>query len=103
SMPQDILTKVDRMSMAESLEVRAPFLDRSLATYALALPSRLKLRKGVGKYVLREAMRKRLPDEVLDGAKHGFNLPVRTWLGDLFWKKLNDEVERYATMPDAEL
>jgi asparagine synthase (glutamine-hydrolysing) len=103
SMPQDILTKVDRMSMAESLEVRAPFLDRRLATYALSLPAHLKMRRGSGKVVLREAMRGRLPDQVLDGAKHGFNLPVRAWLGDLFWKKLDDEVSSYAALPDAEL
>lgn len=103
SMPQDILTKVDRMSMAESLEVRAPFLDRRLAAYALSLPSAMKLKNGVGKHILREAMRSRLPDEVLDGAKHGFNLPVRSWLGKKFWKSLDAEVESFAKMPDAEL
>jgi asparagine synthase (glutamine-hydrolysing) len=95
SMPQDILTKVDRMSMAESLEVRAPFLDSRFATYALSLPSHLKLAKGLGKYVLRYALRDRLPSSVLAAPKRGFAMPVRTWLGGLFWRELEAETSAF--------
>lgn len=96
SMPQDILAKVDRMSMAESLEVRAPFLDSRLAAYAMSLPSAYKLRDGVGKYVLRNALRGKLPEKVLSAPKRGFDLPVRQWLGDTFWRLLEQETEEYS-------
>ena len=103
SLPQDILTKVDRMSMAESLEVRAPFLDSRLATYALSLPTRLKRRGKLGKYVLREALRDRLPAAIVEGPKQGFNLPVRSWLGESFWRELRGEMDDYLKDSAAEL
>jgi asparagine synthase (glutamine-hydrolysing) len=100
SFPQDMLVKVDRMSMAESLEVRAPFLDSRCASYALSLPSHIKLRAGVGKYVMRQALRGRLPPEVLAARKRGFAMPVRQWLGEEFWRDLEQEVEQYVRAPD---
>jgi asparagine synthetase B (glutamine-hydrolysing) len=103
SLPQDILTKVDRMSMAESLEVRTPFLDSRLATYALSLPGRLKVGGGLGKRVLREALGGRLPQPVLEAPKRGFTLPVSRWLGKRFWTALRREVDAYGRDPDAEL
>jgi len=103
SLPQDILTKVDRMSMAESLEVRAPFLDSRLAAYALSLPGHLKVEGGLGKRVLRQALQDRLPRPVLDAPKRGFTLPVRSWLGEKFWAALREEVDAYARDPAAEL
>ena len=103
SLPQDILTKVDRMSMAESLEVRAPFLDSRLATYALSLPGHLKVKDGLGKQVLRAALRDRLPRPVLEAPKRGFTLPVMSWLGEKFWAGLREEVEAYVHDPEAEL
>jgi len=96
SLPQDILTKVDRMSMAESLEVRSPFLDSTLASYALALPAHLKVHGQVGKWVLRTALEARLPAAVLRAPKRGFSLPVRKWLGAPFWWSLRDEVAAYS-------
>ena len=103
SLPQDILTKVDRMSMAESLEVRAPFLDSRLARYALSLPAHIKLHGEVGKYVLRHALRARLPAAVLSAPKRGFSLPVRDWLGAAFWRELRREVDAYAAGGGGEL
>ncbi|HEU4879637.1 MAG TPA: asparagine synthase C-terminal domain-containing protein, partial [Gemmatimonadaceae bacterium] len=103
SLPQDILTKVDRMSMAESLEVRSAFLDSKLATYALSLPARFKVTGAMGKLVLREALRERLPQEVLAAPKRGFNLPVRDWLGRSFWNELLREVADYAADSAAEM
>ncbi len=79
-LPDDILTKLDRMSMAVSLEARVPFLDHELVEYCAALPERFKMRRGRGKYLLRRAMRGRLPPRVLARRKQGFSIPVRRWL-----------------------
>jgi asparagine synthase (glutamine-hydrolysing) len=103
SLPEEILTKVDRMSMAESLEVRAPFLDSRLAEYALSLPAHLKIRNGVGKWVLREALQGLLPRQVLEAPKRGFALPVRSWLGSSFWASLEKEAQEYERAGAGEL
>ncbi|MBK1658288.1 asparagine synthase (glutamine-hydrolyzing) [Paracraurococcus ruber] len=71
-LPGDILVKTDRASMAVSLELRPPILDHELVEWGMALPAALKLRDGVGKYVLREAMGPLLPAELLWGKKRGF-------------------------------
>jgi asparagine synthase (glutamine-hydrolysing) len=75
-LPGDILTKVDRTSMAVSLEVRPPLLDHHLVAWGLALPAALKLRNGVGKAVLRDAMRDILPAGFLQRPKQGFAAPL---------------------------
>jgi asparagine synthase (glutamine-hydrolysing) len=103
SLPQDILAKVDRMSMAESLEVRAPMLDSRFAAYALSLPAHVKLHGEVGKHVLRRALRGRLPPPVLAAPKRGFSLPVRDWLGATFWSELRREVSAYAASGGGEI
>ncbi len=79
-LPDDILAKVDRMSMAHGLEVRVPFLDTDFVAYAAGLPNHAKLRHGQGKRLLRQALRSRLPAAVLARRKQGFHLPVGTWL-----------------------
>jgi asparagine synthase (glutamine-hydrolysing) len=79
-LPDDILTKVDRASMAHGLEVRCPFLDHALVEYVAGLPSQLKLRGARSKIVLKEAMRGLLPSRILDRPKMGFAMPVGEWL-----------------------
>lgn len=79
-MAEDILTKVDRASMAVSLEVRAPFLDPRIAEFAASLPLDFKLRRGKGKYVLRKAVEDHLPGQILDRPKKGFGIPIAEWL-----------------------
>jgi asparagine synthase (glutamine-hydrolysing) len=80
----DILTKVDRASMANSLEVRVPLLDHKVVEFAFSLPLDLKLRKGRGKYLLRQVMKKHLPAGHLDLPKKGFRIPLHQWMrGDL--------------------
>jgi len=76
----DILVKVDRMSMANSLETRAPFLDTDVMELAFSMPGSLKIRNGQRKYVLRRAMKDLLPQSVLGRAKEGFSIPMKTWL-----------------------
>ena len=78
-LPADILTKVDRMSMANSLEVRSPLLDAALVDYMATLPTSLKLRQGVSKYVLRVLCRRMLPASVLNKPKQGFAIPKKHW------------------------
>jgi asparagine synthase (glutamine-hydrolysing) len=79
-LPDELLVKTDRASMAHSLEVRVPFLDRIVADFALALPSRHKVRGLSKKRLLREALAPVLPQEILDAPKHGFTLPAAEWL-----------------------
>jgi asparagine synthase (glutamine-hydrolysing) len=75
----DILVKVDRASMANSLEVRCPLLDHKLMELIAQMPSGLKLRKGQGKYILRKSLQNVLPPDVLNRAKKGFAIPVAEW------------------------
>jgi asparagine synthase (glutamine-hydrolysing) len=75
-LPGDILFKVDRASMYNSLEVRAPFLDRAVAEAAFALPSRLKLKGGTTKYLLKRLAERHLPRDLVHRPKHGFAVPV---------------------------
>ena len=79
-LADDILVKVDRMSMAASLETRAPFLDVEVLKLALSMPGRLKVRRGERKYVLKRAMAGVLPDSILRRPKEGFSIPMKNWL-----------------------
>ncbi|MFA9460959.1 XrtA/PEP-CTERM system amidotransferase [Thiohalorhabdus methylotrophus] len=78
-LPGDILTKVDRASMANSLEVRVPVLDHHFVEWAAGLPPELKYHRGEGKYLFKKAMRPHLPDEVLYRRKMGFAVPLDEW------------------------
>jgi asparagine synthase (glutamine-hydrolysing) len=79
-LPDDILAKVDRTSMLTSLETRVPLLDHVLMEQVAAMPSDVKLRDGVGKHILKEAMRPHLPAEILQRRKMGFGVPLALWL-----------------------
>ena len=78
-LPLDVLTKVDRMTMAHSIEARPPLLDHRLVEFAATIPSRLRLRDGTTKYLLKQAMRGILPDEIIDRPKQGFAVPLARW------------------------
>ena len=78
-LADDILYKVDRMSMAHSLEVRPPFLDPRIVDFARALPAKFKLYGSTSKYVLRKLMADKLPRHVLQRSKMGFDIPVHDW------------------------
>ncbi|MBI4871421.1 MAG: asparagine synthase (glutamine-hydrolyzing) [Candidatus Riflebacteria bacterium] len=94
-LQDDILVKVDRATMACSLEARAPLLDTEVVEYVSRLPAKLKLKNLCPKYLLKKAMRGKLPDDVLDRPKKGFGIPVARWakgeLRPLFAEKLARE------------
>ncbi len=79
-LPDDLLIKADRASMAASLEARAPFLDHELVEMVATIPFNLKLNGRVTKYILKEAARGLLPDAIIDRPKHGFGVPLGAWL-----------------------
>jgi asparagine synthase (glutamine-hydrolysing) len=79
-LPGDLLVKVDRASMAEGVEVRLPFLDPAVMGFCLSLPAGLRNRDGQPKWVLRQVLRKYLPDVLIAGEKKGFAVPLADWL-----------------------
>lgn len=79
-MSDDILVKVDRAAMANSLETRVPLLDHRVVEFAWQLPLSLKIRKGTGKWVLREVLYKHVPREMIERPKKGFSIPLAQWL-----------------------
>lgn len=85
-LPDDLLTKVDRMSMAASLEARVPYLDVRLVEFAMSLPPSMKIRHGRGKYVLKQAAQRYLPYDIVHRPKQGFAVPLGPW----FRKELKD-------------
>jgi asparagine synthase (glutamine-hydrolysing) len=99
-LPDDILYKCDRMSMAHSLEVRPPFLDHRIVEFAARLPERLKLKGGTTKYVLRELLRDKIPASVLARPKQGFDIPTHHWfrtvLKELLLGAVNERTVREA-------
>jgi asparagine synthase (glutamine-hydrolysing) len=94
-LPGDILTKVDRASMAVSLEAREPLLDHRLVEFAARLPHSLRLRNGTGKYLLKQALARHLPPQILHRRKMGFVTPVSAW----FRGPLADQAAAIARSP----
>ncbi|MGZ4975463.1 MAG: asparagine synthetase B family protein, partial [Limisphaerales bacterium] len=90
-LQDDILTKVDRASMACSLEVRAPFLDYTFVEFANSIPSHLKLRGFTTKYILKKAMAGKLPQDIIGRGKKGFGIPVAKW----FRNEMREMVAEY--------
>ena len=97
-LPDDILTKVDRASMAYSLEARVPLLDHRIVEFAYALPTELKLKNGP-KSILKEILYKHVPKELIDRPKRGFSVPLESWfrkeLKDVLYAKLDHLDERF--------
>ena len=78
-LPDDILVKVDRASMAVGLETRAPLLDYRLAEFMSTVPENLRYHNSIKKYLLKQAVRSKLPAEIIDRPKMGFAVPLKHW------------------------
>ena len=78
-LPDDILTKVDRASMSQSLETRAPYLDKSVLEFAATLSDDTKLRNGQSKWILRQILEQYIPAKLTNRPKMGFAVPLDTW------------------------
>ncbi|MDQ3804357.1 MAG: asparagine synthase (glutamine-hydrolyzing) [Acidobacteriota bacterium] len=89
-LPGDILTKVDRMSMAVSLEARVPLLEHKLVEFAARLPASLKMRGAESKYIFKRAVRGLVPDEILDRPKQGFGVPINDWINRELRERIRD-------------
>ena len=79
-LPDDLETKIDRASMAVSLETRAPLLQADIAAFAWSLPMEMKIRSGQGKHLLRQLLYRYVPREIVDRPKQGFEPPMAEWL-----------------------
>jgi asparagine synthase (glutamine-hydrolysing) len=89
-LPGDLLVKTDRMTMANSLEARCPFLDQELVEFAAAIPSELKLKGMTGKYILKRALSGLVPQGIIRRQKHGFGVPVGMWFRSSLKHYLNE-------------
>ncbi|MFC7041690.1 asparagine synthase-related protein [Halonotius sp. GCM10025705] len=98
-LPDDILVKVDRASMAHSLEVRSPFLDHEFVEYAARIPARYKRHGGDGKWILKEAFRDLLPKRILNRDKHGFGVPVDRWFRGGLSELATSHIEQLGNRP----
>ncbi len=96
-LPDDLLIKTDRMSMANSLEARSPFLDHNLVEFAAQLPMAYKLKGKQSKYLLRQLTKRFVPDHIVDRPKHGFGVPIGQW----FRKDLRSYMESQLFGKDA--
>lgn len=100
-MLDDILVKVDRMSMANSLEVRSPLLDHKMVELAAKIPTCFKIRNGRGKYLLREVLKTKLPAKTTRKGKQGFSVPLRDWFRGSLKSLVNDYLGENGYLPTA--
>jgi asparagine synthase (glutamine-hydrolysing) len=92
NLPEDMLTKVDRVSMAVSLEARVPFLDHRIIELAATIPSKYKIKKYKLKHFLKESFSELLPQNILNRAKHGFSSPIDKWMREGLKTYINEKL-----------
>lgn len=91
-LPSDIMTKVDRMTMANSLESRAPLLDKELVSFAANIPLDMKIRGNETKYILKKSMEGILPNEILYREKQGFGVPIEEWINNQLSSRIRETI-----------
>jgi asparagine synthase (glutamine-hydrolysing) len=99
-LPELLLMRVDKMSMAVSLEARVPFLDHKFVELAMSIPEKVKTRNGVLKYILKKAVRGTIPDQLIDRKKQGFGVPVYEWYQTKFGEYLAKEMKDFCENTD---
>ena len=99
-LPELLLMRVDKMSMGVSLEGRVPFLDHKFVELALSIPTAVKRRGGVNKYILKRAVRGVIPDELIDRRKQGFGVPVHEWVFDQLGDRMRMELREFCDATD---
>lgn len=99
-LPELLLMRVDKMSMAVSLEARVPFLDHKFVELAMSIPQAVKTRNGVLKYILKKAVRGVIPDELIDRRKQGFGVPVYEWYHSKFGEYVSNEMRDFCKNAD---
>ncbi len=95
ALPDNLLNKVDRMTMSFGLEARVPFLDHRIVEFGLSLPDDLKIKSGQGKWFLKQWAEKHIPRDHLQRKKTGFNVPVNDWLDDALLKSLSQRLPQH--------
>jgi asparagine synthase (glutamine-hydrolysing) len=99
-LPELLLMRVDKMSMAVSLEARVPFLDHKFVELAMSIPEAVKTKNGVPKYILKRAVRRVIPDDLIDRKKQGFGVPVYEWYDTRFGQHLVKEMGDFCEKTD---
>lgn len=89
-LPDDLLIKADKMTMAASVELRCPFLDQELLEFATTLPDAFKLQGGIGKYILKKFMKNKIPDKIIHRKKKGFPVPLTFWFRQELHERAKD-------------
>jgi len=99
-LPELLLMRVDKMSMGVSLEARVPFLDHKFVELTMSIPASVKTKNGTLKYILKNAVRGLIPDEVIDRKKQGFGVPVHEWFFDRLGEKSKKEINDFCHRTD---
>lgn len=94
-LPGDILTKVDRMSMAVSLEARVPLLDHKLIEFVMRIPASLKMSGSQTKYIFKQSVEDLVPQEILTRPKQGFGMPIHQWINDQLKERIRDTLHGF--------
>jgi asparagine synthase (glutamine-hydrolysing) len=99
-LPELLLMRVDKMSMATSIEARVPFLDHEFVGLAMGIPERIKLDGGTTKHLFKEAVRGLIPDEIIDRPKQGFSVPVNEWMNSALGGLIGQKLTAFAARTD---
>jgi asparagine synthase (glutamine-hydrolysing) len=99
-LPELLLMRVDKMSMGVSLEGRVPFLDHKFVELAMSIPSELKTKNGTLKYVLKNAVRGTIPDELIDRPKQGFGVPIHEWFVGRLGERMRSDLDAFCAATD---
>ena len=99
-LPELLLMRVDKMAMGASVEGRVPFLDHKFIEYAMSIPSKLKFKNNILKYILKKAVRGVIPDEIIDRPKQGFGVPIYEWFNEELGEKALAELKTFCDKTD---